>query len=230
MHNPADEVLAEAINPKPQATADISAVPTRKNFRRHSAMLIAAVTAVSLAGIAAIVSLEPIAYLSSRADVDKPAIIEIHNFIETCDVHYEGCHDPVAFVDALSLDAQSKEELLHAAQQYNLNPQILLTLVYLQRDTPASEAVELTEVTLVQTAEQLVTALKNPNKPPRVFNHPTYGAYKLLGFNDASFALLNYLAVNSQDQAHFESVIQPPDAIDEQIAGFVEMFEALAVE
>lgn len=230
MHNPADDVLADAINQKTQETIDLTVIPSRKNVRRHQAMLIAAVTAVSLAGIAALVSLKPVAYIGSQADLAEPAIIEIENFIEPCDLHYEGCHDPVAFVEALSLEADVKESLLHTAQQYNLNPQILLTLEYLQRDISPSMTSELTEASLVQTAEQLVTALKNPGSPPRVFNHPTYGPYKLSAFSESSFALLNYLAVNVDDKAHFESVVQSPNDSDPNIVGFVEMFSSLAME
>ncbi len=227
MHNPANEVLADALSSIPQEKRDIAVYPSRKNFRRHSAMLIAAVTAVSLAGIAALISLKPVAYIGSKADVAEPAIIEIQNFIEPCDLHYEGCHDPVSYVDTLSLETDVKESMLHVAQQYNLSPQILLTLIYVERDIPPSVTIELTEASLVRTAEQLVTALKNSAKPPRVFNHPTYGPYKLNSLNESSFALLNYLAVNTDNQSHFESAIQSPSETDPQVVGFVEMFNAL---
>jgi hypothetical protein len=230
MHNPADEVLADAINPKTQQTNDFLVIPSRKNYRRHQAMLLAAVTAVSLAGIAALISLKPVAYIGSRADVAEPAIIEIEQFVESCDLHYEGCHDPNVFVESLSLETDVKESLLHISQQHNLNPRILLTLEYLQRDTSPSKIIELTEASLVQTAEQLVTALKNSGSPPRVFNHPTYGPYKLSDFNESNFALLNFVAVNADDQAHFESMVQSPDAADPYVVGFVELFNALALE
>lgn len=227
MHNPSNDELADALSDTPQESRDFTVIPTRNNFRRHSAMLIAAVTAVSLAGIAALISLKPVAHIGSKADLAKPAIIEIQNFIEPCDLHYEGCHDPVSFVSETSLEPQVQESVLHVAQQYNLSPQILLTLIYVERDIPPSVTIELTEASLVRTAEQLVTALKNSAKPPRVFNHPTYGPYKLVGLNESSFALVNYLAVNTDNQAHFESAIQSPNQSDPQIVGFVEMFNAL---
>lgn len=227
MNNPTNDVILDALEPPTQELKDILIKPTRKNYRRHSAMLVAAVTAVSLAGIAALVSLKPTAFLGSKADLAKPAIVEIHNFIEPCDLHYEGCHDPVSFVEATSLEPDIKENLLHTAQQYNLNPQILLTLIYLERDIPPSITLELTQASLTQTADQLVTALKNIAPPPKVFNHPTFGPYKLSAFNESSFALLNYLAVNTDDQSHFESVIQSPNESDPAVEGFVEMFRAL---
>lgn len=227
MNNPTNDVILDALEPPTQEAKDILIKPTRKNFRRHSAMLVAAVTAVSLAGIAALVSLKPVAYLGSKADVAEPAIIEIHNFIEPCDLHYEGCHDPVSFVEATSLESDIKESLLHTAQQYNLNPRILLTLIYLERDISPSITPELTQATLVQAAEQLITALKNTAPPPGVFNHPTFGPYKLSAFNASSFALLNYLSINSDNQSHFEMVTRSPNESDPAIEGFVEMFRAL---
>jgi hypothetical protein len=194
-----------------------------KQYRRRTTLVFAGLTVFSFTALVSLLALNPSPTLISRAAKKPPEVITLRPIIHECHITYLDCYQSMRPINIV-VTGDSVETLDLIAKTYDLNPQLLLTLAFLE--TP-QQPPRIDQSQITQIAIQLKGAYQYSKNQtvPFIFDHPTLGIYRLEGFDPANYLLLRYLS----DRRHpdtFQAVFAPPKN-DGAVIGFQEAYTAL---
>jgi len=205
-------------------------LPPKRRFRRPSFLHFAALTSISLAAMALMVGLNPQMNLISRGNDAASSLRRSDNLIADCRLPYRGCHDANTLLDTLPLDTHTKNALNLIGLNYDINPQVLVTLDVVLSDTPDNYSLQsLDQTKLTEYARLLHQLVKDSNLHPIpvIMEHDVYGPTHLVDYGVGSYAIIQFISLKSPDVFIFNESLKYPISQDNSNHGFVEIFLSL---
>lgn len=198
--------------------------PTLRNFRRHSTMLYAGITALSLIGLITLVNLKPSFYTGIQGRITTPTVVQVPYLIDNCQLIYDGCHDPISIARSLPYPLLVQEDIRQLSQEQDINPAVLLTLyqiIYLSPDIEPSLQI-LTPLSIDFNRHRMRTT-----PVPNVYHHPSFGRYNTHALNRSSFVLTTFIANRVASKSQLDNAIAEPHLATDPSTNFLHLFSSL---